>query len=199
MLDKLLIHFASLLFLCVTGCIHQSGSSDHDKSPEDSSALKQKAESVQSDWLHWRGPAGTGVSEQTGLPEDLNKSLLWTYEIQGGGVPVIAGGKAYQFGYYGVEDELQEALLQSIEEEQNRDLELAQDSTTNSTTKGQAESCHINIDMEAIWSKPATAPTPWRVCGSSCDAGRPRAGTADPSESHTTPAISPRPSTLRAS
>ena len=111
MLDKLLIHFASLLFLCVTGCIHQSGSSDHDKSPEDSSALKQKAESVQSDWLHWRGPAGTGVSEQTGLPEDLNKSLLWTYEIQGGGVPVIAGGKAYQFGYYGVEDELQEALV----------------------------------------------------------------------------------------
>ena len=111
MLDKLLIHFASLLFLCVTGCIHQSGSSDHDKSPEDSSALKQKSESVQSDWLHWRGPAGTGVSEQTGLPEDLNKSLLWTYEIQGGGVPVIAGGKAYQFGYYGVEDELQEALV----------------------------------------------------------------------------------------
>ena len=111
MLDKLLIHFASLLFLCVTGCIHQSGSSDHDKSPEDSSALKQKSDSVQSDWLHWRGPAGTGVSEQTGLPEDLNKSLLWTYEIQGGGVPVIAGGKAYQFGYYGVEDELQEALV----------------------------------------------------------------------------------------
>ncbi len=111
MLDKLLIHFASLLFLCVTGCIHQSGSSDRDKSPEDSSALNPKAESVQSDWLHWRGPAGTGVSEQTGLPEDLNKSLLWTYEIQGGGVPVIAGGKAYQFGYYGVEDELQEALV----------------------------------------------------------------------------------------
>ena len=32
-----------------------------------------------------------GVSDQTGLPSDLNKSLLWTYEIQGGGVPVIAG------------------------------------------------------------------------------------------------------------
>ena len=52
-----------------------------------------------------------GVSEQTGLPDDLNTSLLWNYEIQGGGVPVIAGGKAYQFGYYGVEDELQEALV----------------------------------------------------------------------------------------
>ena len=63
------------------------------------------------DWLYWRGPAGTGVSTQTGLPMDLNGSLLWTHEIQGGGVPVIAGGRAYQFGYYGVEDELQEALV----------------------------------------------------------------------------------------
>ena len=111
MLDKLLIHLALLLFLCVTGCIHQSGSSDRDKSPEISDSVKTKPENVQSDWLYWRGPAGTGVSGQTGLPEDLNKSLLWTYEIQGGGVPVIAGGKAYQFGYYGVEDELQEALV----------------------------------------------------------------------------------------
>ena len=64
-----------------------------------------------SDWFFWRGPSGMGVSDQTGLPSDLNKSLLWSYEIQGGGVPVIAGGKAYQFGYYGVEDELQEALV----------------------------------------------------------------------------------------
>ena len=63
------------------------------------------------DWLYWRGLAGTGVSTQTGLPKDLNGSLLWTHEIQGGGVPVIAGGRAYQFGYYGVEDELQEALV----------------------------------------------------------------------------------------
>ena len=65
----------------------------------------------QSDWLYWRGPVGNGVSVQTGLPKDLNGSLLWTHEIQGGGVPVIAGGRAYQFGYYGVEDELQEALV----------------------------------------------------------------------------------------
>lgn len=63
------------------------------------------------DWLYWRGSVGTGVSTQTGLPKDLNASLLWTHEIQGGGVPVIAGGRAYQFGYYGVEDELQEALV----------------------------------------------------------------------------------------
>ena len=66
---------------------------------------------VHSDWLYWRGPAGTGVSAQTGLPTDLNKSLIWSHDIQGGGVPVIAGGKAYQFGYYGVTDDLQEALV----------------------------------------------------------------------------------------
>ena len=66
---------------------------------------------VNSDWLYWRGPAGTGVSAQTGLPTDLNKSLIWSHDIQGGGVPVIAGGKAYQFGYYGVTDDLQEALV----------------------------------------------------------------------------------------
>ena len=66
---------------------------------------------VNSNWLYWRGADGTGVSNQTGLPADLNKSLIWTHDIQGGGVPVIAGGKAYQFGYYGTTDDLKEALV----------------------------------------------------------------------------------------
>ena len=73
-----------------------------------------KLSTVEKDWLFWRGPDGTGVSKQTNLPDLLSlekESLLWTHEIQGGGVPVIAGGRAYQFGYYGVEDELQEALV----------------------------------------------------------------------------------------
>ena len=104
MLDKfpcLLLSLLPLLF----GCIHQPGS------PSASNASKPNSKEVQSDWLYWRGDDGTGVSRQTSLPADLNKSLLWTYEIQGGGVPVVAGGKAYQFGYYGVEGELQEALV----------------------------------------------------------------------------------------
>jgi len=67
--------------------------------------------SVHSNWLYWRGQNGTGVSTQTNLPSDLNNSLLWTHEIQGGGVPVVAGGRVYQFGYYGVGDDLQEALV----------------------------------------------------------------------------------------
>ena len=73
-----------------------------------------KLSTVEKDWLFWRGPDGNGVSKQTNLPDLLSlekESLLWTHEIQGGGVPVIAGGRAYQFGYYGVEDELQEALV----------------------------------------------------------------------------------------
>ena len=73
-----------------------------------------KASIVNSDWLYWRGPLGSGVSRQTGLPDaiDLNdSSLLWTHEIQGGGVPVAAGGRIYHFGYYGVTGDLQEALV----------------------------------------------------------------------------------------
>ena len=51
---------------------------------------------------------------ENGLPEklDLNdNSLLWTHQIQGGGVPVAVGGRIYQFGYYGVTGDLQEALV----------------------------------------------------------------------------------------
>ena len=73
-----------------------------------------KVATLNADWLYWRGPLGTGVSQQNGLPDalDLNdSSLLWTHEIQGGGVPVAAGGRIYQFGYYGVTEDLQEALV----------------------------------------------------------------------------------------
>jgi outer membrane protein assembly factor BamB len=103
MLDKLPC-LLLLPLLLLSGCIHQP------ESPAPATPSPPSKE-VQSDWLYWRGGEGTGLSRQTSLPADLNKSLLWTYEIQGGGVPVIAGGKAYQFGYYGVNDELQEALV----------------------------------------------------------------------------------------
>ncbi|MBT5716066.1 MAG: hypothetical protein HOI70_04055, partial [Opitutae bacterium] len=87
----------------------------HDKTKRDSNVQNTPASiSKDKDWLFWRGPSGTGVSEQTNLPGQLSlekDSLLWTHEIQGGGVPVIAGGRAYQFGYYGVEDDLMEALV----------------------------------------------------------------------------------------
>ena len=99
------------LFFCVTGCLHQKEPAASANSTAALAPTVPEAKIVHSDWLYWRGSDGTGVSDQTGLPQDLNKSLLWTHEIQGGGVPVIAGGRAYQFGYYGVEDDLQEALV----------------------------------------------------------------------------------------
>ena len=76
-----------------------------------STPVEDSSKKVQSEWLFWRGPNWEGVSKQTGLPQELNDSLLWTHDIQGGGVPVVAGGKAYQFGYYGTTDDLQEALV----------------------------------------------------------------------------------------
>jgi len=103
-------HLPSVIFLLLfSGCV------SHDKSERVSSTpIEPVTLSEDKDWLFWRGPAGTGVSEQTNLPDKLSLekgSLLWTHEIQGGGVPVIAGGRAYQFGYYGVEDDLKEALV----------------------------------------------------------------------------------------
>ena len=103
-------HLPSAIFLLLfSGCV------SHEKSERVSSTpIEPVSLSVDKDWLFWRGPAGTGVSEQTNLPDKLSLekgSLLWTHEIQGGGVPVIAGGRAYQFGYYGVEDDLKEALV----------------------------------------------------------------------------------------
>jgi outer membrane protein assembly factor BamB len=61
-------------------------------------------------WLNWRGPEGTGVSRETGLPSTLT-APLWSIPISGGGTPVIAGGKLYAFGYQGVGADLQEILL----------------------------------------------------------------------------------------
>ncbi len=66
-------------------------------------------------WLNWRGPLETGVSLEGGLPEDWKpqgKNHLWSYDIIGGGTPVIADGRLYAFGFYGEKGEdVEEALL----------------------------------------------------------------------------------------
>jgi len=67
-------------------------------------------ENKSSDWLFARGDQGIGVSTETGLPEELTGTLLWTHHIQGGGIPVVAGGKVYQFGYYGSGEQVEESL-----------------------------------------------------------------------------------------
>ncbi len=72
------------------------------------------AEGVAGGWFHWRGPLGTGVSPEQGLPDDIGEnsdSLLWTYPVSGGGTPVIAGERVYLFAYTGEGADLQEALI----------------------------------------------------------------------------------------
>jgi outer membrane protein assembly factor BamB len=64
-------------------------------------------------WLNWRGPAGTGVSTEKGLPDKIADAngALWQYNIAGGGSPVIANGKLYGLGYRGQGPDLQEVLF----------------------------------------------------------------------------------------
>lgn len=65
-------------------------------------------------WLSWRGPLQVGVSAETGFPEKWEPggtNHLWTYEVKGGGTPVIADGRLYAFGYYGETTDVQETLL----------------------------------------------------------------------------------------
>lgn len=99
-------------FTLVSSCV----SSHPGKEPTAATSAATAGKKIGSghDWLYWRGPNGDGVSMETGLPEKLDLtdgSLLWMHEIQGGGVPVAAGDRIYQFGYYGVTGDLQEALV----------------------------------------------------------------------------------------
>ena len=67
-----------------------------------------------SGWLHWRGPQQNGVSEETGLPEDIElggKNHLWSYPMAGRGEAVIAGDRVYAFGYDGRGPDLREYLV----------------------------------------------------------------------------------------
>ncbi|WP_395142339.1 PQQ-binding-like beta-propeller repeat protein [Armatimonas sp.] len=61
-------------------------------------------------WLNWRGPAGTGISQEKKLPTTLT-APLWSVKLAGGGTPVIANGKVYALGYDGIGADLQEVLL----------------------------------------------------------------------------------------
>lgn len=64
-------------------------------------------------WLDWRGPAQTGVSTETDLPESWKlkgENDLWNVPIRGGGTPVIANGKVFVLGYGGEGPDLQEIV-----------------------------------------------------------------------------------------
>jgi outer membrane protein assembly factor BamB len=77
-------------------------------------APKATASTPSESLYYWRGPTWNGVLPFKNLPEAWEPggtNDLFTHEIQGGGVPVIAGDRMYHFGYYGVGPELQEAIV----------------------------------------------------------------------------------------
>ncbi|MEN9546269.1 MAG: hypothetical protein RLZZ356_1001 [Verrucomicrobiota bacterium] len=60
-------------------------------------------------WLTWRGPLGTSVSTEKGLPQKLDaKAPLWSVDFPGQSTPVIAGDRLYINGYQGDGQDLQE-------------------------------------------------------------------------------------------
>ena len=50
-----------------------------------------------------------GVSTESGLLDELNGSELWTYEIQGGGIPVVAGNTVHRLDISGAGEEVEES------------------------------------------------------------------------------------------
>jgi outer membrane protein assembly factor BamB len=57
-----------------------------------------------SDWPRFRGPNGTGVSPDRGLPAEIgrNKNVLWSAKLPAGNSsPVIAGGRVFLTGHQG--------------------------------------------------------------------------------------------------
>jgi outer membrane protein assembly factor BamB len=62
-------------------------------------------------WLSWRGPEQTGVSRETGLPEQVSVSnVLWSVDFPGQSAPVIANGRLYAMSYLGKGADLQEGV-----------------------------------------------------------------------------------------
>lgn len=77
-------------------------------------ALCPSASVAAGDWTHWRGPDQLGVSDETGLPDDVTPGgpeARWERAIAGRGTPVIFGGLVYVLGYDGDGADLRQVLL----------------------------------------------------------------------------------------
>ena len=62
-------------------------------------------------WTSWRGPEQTGVSRETGLPEEVSaQGALWVADCPGQSAPVLAEGRLYAMGYVGQGRDLQEGV-----------------------------------------------------------------------------------------
>ena len=59
-----------------------------------------------SDWPRFRGPNGTGISEERGLPDEIdrNKTAVWSVKIpKGNSSPIVVGGRVYLTAHEGGE------------------------------------------------------------------------------------------------
>ncbi|MGI9013571.1 MAG: PQQ-binding-like beta-propeller repeat protein [Phycisphaerales bacterium] len=76
---------------------------------------QQRAVAVSAgDWLSWRGPHQTAVSDDTRLPTTIevdDTMQAWTYPIRGRGTPVIHNGRLFGIGYEGEGEALEEVLF----------------------------------------------------------------------------------------
>lgn len=63
-------------------------------------------------WITWRGPLQTGVSLED-YPDGakLNPEAEWTYDLAGGGTPLVFDGRLYVWGYRGKGSDLAEVLV----------------------------------------------------------------------------------------
>ena len=62
-------------------------------------------------WLSWRGPEQTGVSRETGLPDQVSATdALWVADFPGASAPVVANGRLYAMGFLGQGADLQEGV-----------------------------------------------------------------------------------------
>ncbi|MEM7481218.1 MAG: PQQ-binding-like beta-propeller repeat protein [Acidobacteriota bacterium] len=69
------------------------------------------AAAMAGEWAHWRGPQGTGVSDETGLIDQWSKdgeNLLWRVDFVGRSTPVVADGRVCATGRVGDGIERQE-------------------------------------------------------------------------------------------
>jgi outer membrane protein assembly factor BamB len=66
-----------------------------------------------SDWSHWRGPGGNGVSPETGLIDSWSaagENLLWRVDFTGRSTPVVLGDRVCANGRAGEGDRRQEMV-----------------------------------------------------------------------------------------
>ncbi len=62
-------------------------------------------------WLEWRGPEQSGISRETGLPDEVDPAHpLWTADFPGSSTAVVANGHVYIIGYVGEGADLQEGI-----------------------------------------------------------------------------------------